>query len=351
MPDSAAAESPSDPGRFFAILPIGVAVRDGASREPSPAASAEPVFRSRAMAVVMRLVERVSAAPRITVLVDGESGVGKEVVARAIHQRSAPRQSFVALNCAALPEGLLEAELFGHEPGAFTGACPKGRPGLLEAAGAGTLLLDEIGELPLALQARLLRVLQERSFRRLGSHVDQPLQARVVACTNRDLEAEVGRGAFREDLYYRLNVMRIRVPALRERREDIEPLIEHFCLRVCSETGLPAPAFGEQDLQRLREAPWRGNVRELSNAIERAVLMGPQAALQTSAGPPPATDAPPTADTLATLGDDALSLEAMERTLIRHVLGRTAGNRARAARVLGVDRTTLYSKLRRYQIA
>ncbi|TAJ23505.1 MAG: hypothetical protein EPO68_02900 [Planctomycetota bacterium] len=305
------------------------------------------------MAVVMRQVERVAAAARITVLIDGESGVGKEVVARAIHRASAPERPFVALNCAALPEGLLEGELFGHEAGAFTGACPKGRAGLLEAAGDGTLLLDEIGELPLSLQARLLRVLQEREFRRLGGHADLPLRARVIACTNRDLEAEVARGAFRADLYYRLNVMRIRVPALRERREDIEPLIEHFCLRACTEAGLAAPALAPADIERLRQAPWPGNVRELQNAIERLVLLGPDAELAQSPGNPAVSEVEAAApqSRLDALAESDLSLEAMERALIRHVLGRTSGNRSRAARVLGVDRTTLYSKLRRYEIA
>jgi transcriptional regulator with PAS, ATPase and Fis domain len=314
------------------------------------------------MALVMEQVRRVCAAPRITVLIDGESGVGKELVARAIHQRSAPEAPFVALNCAALPEGLLEAELFGHEAGAYTGANPRGRGGLLEAAGNGTLLLDEVGEMPLLLQARLLRVLQERNFRRVGGRADVPLSARIVACTNRDLEAEVAKGTFREDLYYRLNVMRLRVPALRERPEDIEPLIEHFCLRMCAETGLPAPALSRHDIEQLRKLPWRGNVRELRNAIERAILLGPDEAI--AAIPPLGARAEPAAqpavaqpdaapESLALPGWDPsdLSIEAMERALIRHVLGRTSGNRSQAARLLGVDRTTLYSKLRRYSIA
>ena len=313
------------------------------------------VHRSRAMAIVLEHVALVASAPRTTVLITGESGVGKELVARAVHARSARAAGpFTAVNCAALSDALLEAELFGYEPGAFTGAAPGGRRGLLAAATGGTLLLDEIGELAPALQAKLLRVLQERVYRRVGGERDLPLEARVIASTNRDLDAWVREGRFRADLYYRLNVVRISVPPLRERPEDVEPLALHFLARAASELSRAPMVFAPGALERLAARSWPGNVRELSNAIQRAALLAGGGEIRAEHVDPGANGGAPTGEAGGASGAPiALELEdcalrTAERALIRRVLRDTGGNRSRAARLLGVNRTTLYDKLRRY---
>ena len=228
---------------------------------------------SAALRRLREKITRVAAAPRTTVLVTGESGVGKEVVAKGIHARSERRDGpFIALNCAALTDGLLEAELFGHEPGAYTGASNKGRDGLFAAANGGTLLLDEIGELAPELQAKLLRVLQERCYRRVGGNKDQTTDVRIIACTNRDLSQLVEEGLFREDLYYRLNVLVLRVSPLRERRDDISPIALHLCDEIEREHGMTTGGLSEASLATLEAHSWPGNVRELKNAIERAAV-------------------------------------------------------------------------------
>jgi len=213
------------------------------------------------------------AVARTTVLITGESGVGKELVARAVHARS-PRASapFVPVNCGAIPEGLIESELFGHAKGAFTGA-QGAKQGLFQAAQDGTLFLDEIGELPLSLQVKLLRAIQERRIRPVGDTADVDVDVRLVAATNRDLAAEVRAGRFREDLYYRLNVVQVRVPPLRERREDVLPLADHFLRRFAAEHGRPLPHLSADAKRRLSEYWFPGNVRELENLIERAVAL------------------------------------------------------------------------------
>jgi two-component system, NtrC family, response regulator PilR len=230
------------------------------------------VARSGAMHRVFDVVEKVAAA-RTTVLITGESGVGKELVARAVHARS-PRSEapFVPVNCGAIPEGLIESELFGHAKGAFTGA-QGAKQGLFQAAQDGTLFLDEIGELPLSLQVKLLRAIQERSIRPVGDNSDVNVDVRLVAATNRDLAGEVRAGRFREDLYYRLNVVEIRVPALRERREDVLPLADHFLRRFAAEHSRPVPRLSADAKRRLSEYWFPGNVRELENLIERAVAL------------------------------------------------------------------------------
>jgi len=291
-------------------------------------------------------IRRVASTPRTTVLIQGESGSGKELVARAIHELSARRERpFVALNCAALTEGLLEAELFGYEPGAFTGGDPAGRTGLLHAAEGGTLLFDEIGELAPPQQAKLLRALQERSFRRVGAAAEQPFDVRIMAATHRDLAREVAAGRFREDLFYRLNVLSLSVPPLRARPQAIQPLARLFLERAAAEGGRTQVGLSATALGALLRHPWPGNVRELQNTLARAALLadGPQLevgdlGLAEAALP----DALP-------LGDR--SLRSVEQTLIRRVLAETAGNRSRAASVLGIDRTTLYAKLKTYGIA
>jgi DNA-binding NtrC family response regulator len=302
---------------------------------------------SRALRLVLDAVERVAAAPRTTVLITGESGVGKELVARAVHEHSARAQKpFVALNCAALAEGMLEAELFGYEGGAFTGALPKGREGLFAAAEGGSLFLDEIGELPLELQAKLLRVLQERCYRRVGAQTDRRIDVRILASTNRDLSAMVAEGHFREDLFYRLNVMSIRVPALRERPEDIPVLAAHFLTQFRTEFARGPVALAEETRRKLLSWSWPGNVRELRNALERAVLLSEGDLIMPEHLFPDATPHVRRAPSAAAVR----SLRGMERALIEQVLSETSGNRSEAARVLGVNRATLYNKLKAYGI-
>ena len=307
---------------------------------------------SRAIRQVLESIERVAAAPRTTVLITGESGVGKELVARAVHERSARAEKpFVAVNCAALADGMLEAELFGYEGGAFTGALPKGREGLIAAAEGGSLFLDEIGELPLELQAKLLRVLQERSYRRVGAQGDRRMDVRILASTNRDLAQMVQEGRFREDLFYRLNVMSIRVPALRERPEDIPVLAAHFLAQFRAEFARGPAELSEETRRKLVAWPWPGNVRELRNALERAVLLAEAGEILPEHLFPEGTRAPRSA--LARPGPLDLpagerSLKGMERALIERVLEEARGNRSEAARILGVNRATLYNKLKAY---
>ena len=230
------------------------------------------VGKSAAMQAVYVVIEKVAPA-RTTVLITGESGTGKELVARALHARSTRAEGpFTPVNCGAIPEGLIESELFGHVKGAFTGA-QDARPGLFAAASGGTLFLDEIGELPLGLQVKLLRAIQERRIRPVGAHEDVELDVRLVAATNRSLTEEVRAGRFREDLYYRLNVVQIRVPPLRERREDVLPLAEHFLRRFGAEQGRGILRLSKEAKRRLDAYPFQGNVRELENVIERAVAL------------------------------------------------------------------------------
>jgi len=297
------------------------------------------VGRSAAMQRVFDMVEKVAGA-RTTVLITGESGVGKELVARAVHARS-PRASApcVAVNCGAIPEGLIESELFGHAKGAFTGA-QGSKEGLFQAAQNGTLFLDEIGELPLSLQVKLLRAIQERSIRPVGDNADLEVDVRIVAATNRDLVAQVREGRFREDLYYRLNVVEIRVPALRERREDVLPLADHFLRRFAAEHGRPVPRLSADAKRRLSEYWFPGNVRELENLIERAVAL--------STGGEVTVDALPAvlrgtgAHALSSAGPlpNGFSLEEylaqIERELIDRALTESQGVKKDAAALLGL---------------
>ncbi len=283
------------------------------------------------------------AAPSdVTVLLEAESGAGKEVFARLIHRESSRRAGpFVAVNCAALPRELLEAELFGHRKGAFTGAL-RDRRGHFEAASGGTLLLDEIGEMSPDLQARLLRVLQEREVQPVGSETPVRVDVRVVAATHRDLREEVARGRFREDLYYRLRVLAIRIPPLRERPRDVEPLAIRFAQRFAG----PEARLTRAALDKLRAHLWPGNVRELQNAIERAAILSGGAVLDAehiALEPAPRRDAEP-----APL---PASLEEAERETIRRVLLTTRGNRAEAAAALGISPRTLRHKLKQYRDA
>jgi DNA-binding NtrC family response regulator len=270
------------------------------------------------------------------VLVTGESGTGKELVARAVHRASA-LGPFVAVNCAALPHDLLESELFGHERGAFSGAV-KDKPGLFEAADGGVLFLDEIGDLPLPLQPKLLRALESGEIRRVGSTASRSVQTRVIAATNKDLPAEVGDGRFREDLFWRLNVLSIHVPSLRERPADIPLLVEHFAggVRVTAEA-----------MAWLLAHPWPGNVRELRNTLERAVTL--RAGESIGVEDLPAGISAMQREGLLSVGaDQRLPLRDVERSYILMVLQAAGGNKSRAAEILGLDRKTLYRKLEEF---
>jgi two-component system response regulator FlrC len=310
------------------------------------------IVRDPAMAAVVRRAEQVARA-EAAVLITGESGTGKEVLARHIHRRSHRADGpFVALNCAAIPENLLESELFGHEKGAFSGAVAR-RIGKFEAADSGTLLLDEVSEMDMRLQAKLLRALQEKEVDRLGGSAPVPVNVRILATSNRDLPTEVAAGRFREDLYFRLNVVALRVPPLRERPGDVVVLAEHFARRYADVNGLPYRPLSRAALARLGSHGWRGNVRELENAVHRAVLLADGDEIDDAAielGPPgaaaPAAAPPARAEGIA--GLVGRRMEDVERDLIIETLGHTLGNRTHAATILGISIRALRNKLRDY---
>jgi len=311
------------------------------------------VGRSRAMQDLFQLLQTV-APTSSTILITGETGSGKEIVARAIHHAS-PRRAhrFMAINCSAIPENLLEAELFGHTRGAFTGAVGT-RQGKIEQAHRGTLFLDEVGTMSMALQMKLLRVLQEREFERIGDSQTIKVDVRVIAATNADLAKMVGDGSFREDLFYRLNVIPVRLPALRERREDIPLLVPHFLQKFGAELNRPTLTVSQAALRCLMTYQWPGNVRQLENAMERAVaLSGGRTQVEVSDLPPDiqrASEGEPFLYGLA-LPDDGIDFDMfiarIEREVIRKALERTGGNKAAAAQVLNLKRTTLVEKLKR----
>jgi len=299
---------------------------------------------SRAMDRLRGLLERASQSGS-NVLILGESGSGKELAARAIHRSSARRDlPFLAINCAALPDDLLESELFGHERGAFTGATGR-RHGLLELAHEGTLFLDEVGEMSVAMQAKLLRALDRGEIRRLGGDRILHVDVRIIAATNKDLARAAGAGAFRHDLYYRLGVIVIEVPPLRERVEDIPLLVEHFAQQVAPPGRAPIKVTAEA-MALLTRYPWPGNVRELRNVVERISVLASGAEVGAAEV---ALHLPVSAPEDLDLG--LLSLEEIERRHILKVLQRCSGNRTRAARILGIDPKTLYNKLKAYHVS
>ena len=310
---------------------------------------------SRAIESIRALVARV-APTESTVLITGESGTGKEVVAREIHAASkAAAEPFVAVNIGAMHAELLESELFGHEKGAFTGADAR-KPGLFELAGKGTLFLDEIGDMPLPLQVKLLRVLQERRTRRLGGTRDIPIEARILSATNRDIDGLAAQGKFREDLYYRLDVVRIRIPPLRERREDIPLLADNILAKLADRMGKPPKRASDAVMSLLAGYDFPGNVRELENILERAMIycegeeIGVEdldpALARTGSGALAAQPATARADNPA-VEEDA-SLESLEKEAIKKALERFGGNRSRAALELGLSRRTIHYKIKRY---
>ena len=315
------------------------------SRLHQPDALAGLITRDEAMLKVARTVEKV-APSSASVMLLGESGTGKEVLAQALHQASARKGRFVAINCAAIPDNLLESELFGYERGAFTGA-NKTMPGKIETAQGGTLFLDEIGDLPLPLQSKLLRFLQERTIERLGSRQEIAVDVRVVCATHQDLQAQTRDGRFREDLYYRLAELVVAIPPLRERPGDAALLAQAFLRRIAQEQRRNL-AFTEDALAAIDRHAWPGNVRELLNVVKRAAIMadGPRVAAADLGLPASA----PGAEELADVVDLRTARERAERTAVIAALARTGDNIARAAELLGVSRPTLYDLMHRHAI-
>ncbi len=327
---------PADPDLIAAIL-------EAASGESHAVVAKDP-----AMLATIRRADQVAAA-EASILITGESGTGKEVLARHIHRRSRRAQGpFVALNCAAIPENLLESELFGHEKGAFSGAIAR-RLGKFEAANGGTLLLDEISEMDVRLQAKLLRAIQEREIDRLGGTAPVKVNVRILATSNRDLQAEAAAGRFREDLYFRLNVVNLRLPPLRERPGDIPALAEHYARRYAEVNGVPFRRLSSSALARLCNHAWRGNVRELENTIHRAVLLAAGPDIEAEAIELPASGAMPAAQAHGAAGCFVgRTVGEVEQALIIDTLGHTLGNRTHAATILGISIRALRNKLRDY---
>jgi two-component system response regulator AtoC len=306
---------------------------------------------SQAMDELMTLVRKVAPADSATVLILGETGTGKGVLARTIHELS-PRAEgpFVNVTCSALTESLMESELFGHEKGAFTDARTMKR-GLVEVADRGTLFLDEIAELSLGVQGKLLRFIEEKSFRRVGGTRDLNVDTRIIAATNRDLDTEVRSDRFREDLYYRLSVLPIELPPLRHRPSDIPVLAAHFLETFGREFGKSVTEIAPDTMQALTRHPWRGNIRELRNVVERSVLLSEGRTLTPDTLPPDLTgggDPERAPGNLPVLGPEGLDLEEMERALLREALRRTEGNRTEAGRLLGLSRHQIRNRLLKY---
>jgi two-component system response regulator AtoC len=299
------------------------------------------IAKSPKMIKIFELIKTV-APTSATVLITGDSGTGKEIVARAIHRQSQRRnQPFIVTSCAALPETLLESELFGYEKGSFTGAVER-RKGKFEAADKGTLFLDEIGEIDANTQVHLLRALEEKKITRVGGNEETEVDVRIIAATNRNLRTITEQGKFREDLYYRLNVVTIDLPGLRYRREDILPLAEHFLKKYAKENNKPAKSFSPEAVEFMLNYHWRGNVRELENVVERGVILAKDKFITLAEFPQELTRPGPV---------EGRTLEALERNQILKVLEETGGNIARTAKILGIHRMTLYNKLKKYNIA
>ena len=321
--------------------------RRSLQRSSSPTGINGLIYRSEAMQNVCRLIQKVAACD-VSVLVEGETGTGKELVAQAIHEQSTRKDKpFPAQNTGALPDALIESELFGHRRGAFTGAV-EARSGLFEAASGGSLFLDEIGEASAALQVRLLRLLETGTYRRIGDNAPRSANVRIIAATHRDLKAEVERGNFREDLLYRLCIFPIRLPPLRERREDIPLLVQYFVEQANRQLGTAIRTISKETLDHLQALPWRGNVRELKNTVQRLAVLSTGTTLAT-----------PETPRQSEMIDDAVGqhetflrpIAEVERDHILRVLTHVGGNQSEAARILGLKRGTLRGRLKKLGIA
>ena len=314
----------------------------------------EVIAESAPMREVLNFVRRVAASEATTILLEGENGTGKDLIAKTLHYQSQrAAEPFIAINCAAIPETLLESELFGYEKGAFTDARAQKR-GIFELADRGTLFLDEIGEIPLMLQAKLLRVLEDQSFRRVGGLKDIKLDLRVVAATNKNLREAVKEGAFRQDLYFRLNVIQILIPPLRERIEDIVPLTNFFIEHYNRKFKRSIEGISEAAARQLEVHDWPGNVRELRNAIERAMILEESSLIMPGSMPlaisRPENDLAAAVPAGAEIPTDGLSLEDNERSLLIRALEKTSGNQTQAARLLRVTRDTLRYKMKKFNL-
>ncbi len=320
------------------------------------------IGRSEAIREVLSLVEKVASSD-VSVLIQGESGTGKELIARELHRRSQrATEKFLGVSCAAISETLLESELFGHEEGSFTGAS-SAHVGLIEKANRGTLFLDEIAETSLAFQKKLLRVVQEHELWRVGGNKVVPVDVRLICATNRDLTEEVRRGAFREDLLYRINVVSITLPPLRERKVDISDLVEHFVTRVCADRRRPVPAIAPVAVQALEEYRWPGNVRQLENVIERAVVLDADGTIglddlpsqvrgrgRTRGFPKGVTAGTFLISVSCTEDSIDVAKDRLEKAYLEELLRVVGGNVSEAARIAGVGRAAVHQKLRRHQI-
>jgi DNA-binding NtrC family response regulator len=306
------------------------------------------IGQSQNIREVKRLASRIAESDS-TVLIRGESGTGKDLVAKAIHTHS-PRKSgpFITINCGALPENLLESELFGHKKGSFTGAI-KDKDGLFKVADGGTFFLDEIGNTSLAIQIKLLKVLEEKRITPVGDTRPIDVDVRLIAATNSDLEKDVKQGKFREDLFYRLNVIPLHIPALRNRKEDIPLLIDHFIRKFCEKIDVTLKRITKLAIERLMNLKWSGNVRELENTIERAVLLSREDTLDINDFPKDLSSS----ERIVTVGDtepENPTLESIEKAYIHFIMSKAGGKKAQAAKILGIDPSTLYRKIERYDL-
>ena len=344
-------EKPLDPARLKVCIDRALEKKEtlrevqGLRRRLKQLGPTDFIGQSTAMRRVFELIEKVAPA-KASVAITGESGTGKEMVARSVHNLSSRRdRPFIAVNCASIPPTLMESEIFGHERGAFTGANTR-RPGVFELAHGGTLFLDEVGEIPIELQAKLLRVLEEGRLRRVGGKTEIEVDVRVLCSTNRDLKAEIKNLRFREDLYFRLNVFQIALPPLRERREDIPILVQHFIEKFNEESGKRITGMHPEALDVLKNYDWPGNIRELRNAVERAVILCDGDLIQREQLPPDMSGKGPERQTFRL--PYGLPLDLVEKEYILGMLQRNGGNKARTAEILGVSEKTLYNKLNRY---
>lgn len=310
------------------------------------------IGKSGKMQEIFGIVERIARAAS-TVLITGESGTGKELIARAIHYHSGRDGKFVSINCGALPENLLESELFGHEKGSFTGAIRE-KKGLFEEADGGTIFLDEIGEMTLAMQIKILRVLQERSIRKVGGNEEKAVDVRVIAATNRDLSESIQKGTFREDLFYRINVIPIQLPALRQRKEDIPLMVEHFVQKFCSSLGVPPKRISTDAMKALERYSWPGNVRELENVIERCVALDPTGVITTRTLPESIFLGGESVGDAFELPEEGLDLEKHLETIGKYLmlkaLERSNGVQTQAAELLGMSFRSFRYYAKKYEL-